>query len=107
MKTENISELYQDKKTNKTRTIQGLFTFVFLTLYFLSQLSGIYLNDVRANIKIKKKRKIKLLTPWTCWTVELQRWRKGKEERGGRGRRLAGKGRGVGGGGRRTKVGGV
>lgn len=78
MKTENISELLVPGRKNKTRTIQGLFTFVFLTLYFLSQLSGIYLNDVRANIKIKKKRKIKLLTLRTCWTVELQRWRKGK-----------------------------
>lgn len=29
-------------------------------MYFLSQLSGIYLNDVRANIKIKKEKKNKL-----------------------------------------------
>lgn len=28
-------------------------------MYFLSQLSGIYLNDVRANIKIKKEEKNK------------------------------------------------
>lgn len=52
----------------KTQNNPGtsFFIFVFLTLYFLSQLSGIYLNDVRANIKIKKKRKINLLTPWPC-----------------------------------------
>lgn len=36
------------------------------------------MNDVRANIKIKKKRKINLLTPWPCWVMELQRWKKGK-----------------------------
>lgn len=42
------------------------------------------MNDVRADIKIKKKRKINLLTPWPCWVKELQRWRKGKggEEEG-------------------------
>lgn len=38
----------------------------------------VYLNDVRANIKIKKKRKINLLTPRPCWVMELQRWEKGK-----------------------------
>lgn len=72
------NRLYQDKKhKNNPGT---LFIFVFLTLYFLSQLSAIYLNDVRANIKIKKKRKrkINLLTPWPCWVTELQRWKKGK-----------------------------
>lgn len=53
--------LYQDKKNKQKQSRDSLFSF--LTLYFLSQLSGIYLNDVRANIKIKKKRKINLLTP--------------------------------------------
>lgn len=58
------------------------------------------MNDVRANIKIKKKRKINLLTPRPCWATELQRWKKRKRRRGG--------GRGVGGweeGWRRPKVG--
>jgi len=36
------------------------------------------LNDVRANIKIKKKRKINLLASWPCWVLELRRWKKGK-----------------------------
>lgn len=88
------NRLYQDKKN--TNNPGPLFIFVFLTLYFLSQLSGIYLNDVRANIKIKKKRKIKLLTPWPCWVIELQRWKKGK---GGERRKVTHrKGKGVWGG---------
>lgn len=91
--------LYQD---DRNRNNPGtLFIFVFLTLYFLSQLSAIYLNDVRTNIKIKKKRKINLLTPWPCWITELQRWKKGnggerRKRRGTRraGRRVGGWGRG-------------
>lgn len=50
--------LYQDKNSPKQSGDSSSFILVFLTLYFLSQLSGIYLNDVRTNIKIKKKRKI-------------------------------------------------
>lgn len=42
------------KKNNNPGT--AFFIFAFLTLYFLPQLSGIYLNDVRANIKNKKRR---------------------------------------------------
>lgn len=68
------------------------------------------MNDVRANIKIKKKRKINLLTPWPCWVMELQRWKKGKggeeeEEEGDsqEGKRVGGGG----GGGRRGRGGSV
>jgi len=86
------NRLYQDKKKKKKKKKKKndpgtLFIFVFLTLYLLSQLSGIFLNDVRANIKIKKKRKINLLAPLPCWVLELQRWKKGKG--GERKRRVA------------------
>lgn len=70
-KTTFQNRLYQDEKEKNTPG-----TLIFLALYFLSQLSGIYLNDVRANIKIKNKRKIILLTPYLCW-VRLQRWKNG------------------------------
>ena len=81
MKTKITSQncLYQDKKKGI------LIIFVCLTLYFLSQLSGIYLNDVRANIKIKKKRKINQLNSVALLghgTAEVEERKKGegKEE---------------------------
>lgn len=95
---DNISEPLVPGQINKNNP-GTLFIFVFLTLYFLSQLSAIYLNDVRANIKIKKKRKINLLTPWPCWVMEPQRWEKGKGGGERRKRKVARrKGRRVGGG---------
>lgn len=54
MKTKIPSQnrLYQERK-NK---IQGLFIFAFLTLYLLSQLSGIYLKWIKGLIKKKNKK---------------------------------------------------
>lgn len=81
MKTKITSQncLYQDKK--------GDSHYLCLTLYFLSQLSGIYLNDVRANIKIKKKRKINLFNYVALLghrTAEVEERKKGEGKRRGR-----------------------
>lgn len=77
--------LYRDdRKRNNPGT---LFIFVFLTLYFLSQLSAIYLNDVRTNIKIKKEEKNKLVNSLALLdhgAAEVEeRKRRGEEEEEG------------------------
>ncbi len=81
---DNISELLVPGLIKQKQSRDSFFIFVFPTLYFLSQLSGIYLNGLRTNIKIKKKRKINLLTLWPCWVIELQRWKKGRGPERGR-----------------------
>lgn len=76
--------MYQDKKKNKrTKTTRdSFFTFVFLTLCFLSQLSGIYLNDVRANIKIKKNKLVNSVALLGHGAAEVEERKRGREEEG-------------------------
>lgn len=67
--------LYQDKKT---KTIQGLLLSLrpsirLSNVVFPVSMKWFYFDAVRANIKIKKKTKIKLLTLQPCWVEELQR----------------------------------
>lgn len=58
----------------KTKTIQGLLLSLRLSnVVFPVSIKWFYFDAVRSNIKIKKKRKIKLLTPLPCWVEELQR----------------------------------
>lgn len=79
--------MYQHQKKikiNEEKTRESFIIFVFLTLYFLSHLSGIYLYGGRANIKNKKERKknINLHAPRPSWVMEQHRQ---KEEEGRRG----------------------
>lgn len=66
------NRLYQEKNPGTL--------LIFPTLYLLSESSGIFFNDVRANIKIKKEKKLNSKALLGLGAAEVEQRKRGEKE---------------------------